>query len=167
MAGSTALLSRKTQRALGGTLNESVVDMSCDFGRRMMAKMGWSEGKGLGKKEDGMKSHVKVKQRSELLGLGADEASALATNWAPPPELEASLGESRKTEKARKKEKKQQLKRKGGGDAVGVGARSAPLRRRHAAARGAAPDRGGGATAGRRRCARGRGRARRGSFIWT
>ena len=42
-----------------------------DFGRRMLAKFGWSEGKGLGRKEDGMKEHIKVKQRAENLGLGA------------------------------------------------------------------------------------------------
>jgi len=42
----------------------------------MLAKMGWSSGKGLGKKEDGIVEHVRVVKRSEALGLGAKPAGA-------------------------------------------------------------------------------------------
>jgi Pin2-interacting protein X1 len=38
------------------------------FGYRMMEKMGWAAGKGLGKKEDGMVAHVKVKKRADAQG---------------------------------------------------------------------------------------------------
>jgi Pin2-interacting protein X1 len=41
------------------------------FGRKLMEKMGWAEGKGLGKNEDGMASHVVVKKRPDQLALGA------------------------------------------------------------------------------------------------
>jgi Pin2-interacting protein X1 len=34
----------------------------------MMQKMGWSEGKGLGKNEEGMVTHIKLKKRAEELG---------------------------------------------------------------------------------------------------
>ena len=34
----------------------------------MLSKMGWSEGKGLGAKEDGVTAHVKVSKRRENLG---------------------------------------------------------------------------------------------------
>jgi len=34
----------------------------------MMEKMGWAAGKGLGKKEDGMVAHVKVKKRADAQG---------------------------------------------------------------------------------------------------
>lgn len=38
------------------------------FGFKMMQKMGWDKGKGLGKNEDGMATHVKIKKRQENLG---------------------------------------------------------------------------------------------------
>lgn len=34
----------------------------------MLQKMGWGEGKGLGKKEDGMAAHIKIRKRQEHLG---------------------------------------------------------------------------------------------------
>lgn len=39
-----------------------------NFGFKMLEKMGWAEGKGLGRKEDGMSTHVRVKRRTENLG---------------------------------------------------------------------------------------------------
>ena len=38
----------------------------------MLSKMGWSEGKGLGKKEDGAVTHIRVKKRADQLALGAE-----------------------------------------------------------------------------------------------
>ena len=36
----------------------------------MLLKMGWSEGKGLGRNEDGMSSHIRVKRKVESEGIG-------------------------------------------------------------------------------------------------
>jgi len=46
----------------------------------MMLKLGWSQGKGLGKNEDGMATHIKVDKRSDKLGIGSevDETGNLA-----------------------------------------------------------------------------------------
>ncbi|OAQ24211.1 G-patch-domain-containing protein [Linnemannia elongata AG-77] len=49
------------------------------FGFKMMEKMGWSQGKGLGAKEDGVQEHVKVRLKENHLGVGATKKSS--DNW--------------------------------------------------------------------------------------
>uniref|UniRef100_A0ABK0LIX0 PIN2/TERF1 interacting, telomerase inhibitor 1 n=1 Tax=Rattus norvegicus TaxID=10116 RepID=A0ABK0LIX0_RAT len=41
------------------------------FGQKMLEKMGWSKGKGLGAQEQGATEHIKVKVKNNHLGLGA------------------------------------------------------------------------------------------------
>ncbi|XP_072552564.1 PIN2/TERF1-interacting telomerase inhibitor 1 [Salminus brasiliensis] len=41
------------------------------FGQKMLERMGWSKGKGLGKSEQGATDHIKVKVKNNSLGLGA------------------------------------------------------------------------------------------------
>ncbi|CAI5771479.1 TERF1-interacting telomerase inhibitor 1 isoform X1 [Podarcis lilfordi] len=41
------------------------------FGQKMLEKMGWSKGKGLGAQEQGNTEHVKVQLKNNTLGLGA------------------------------------------------------------------------------------------------
>lgn len=41
------------------------------FGQRMLEKMGWSKGKGLGAQEQGAIDHIKVQVKNNHLGLGA------------------------------------------------------------------------------------------------
>ncbi|CAI5728016.1 unnamed protein product [Peronospora destructor] len=76
MAGGDAvvpLVDKKMMRKLGGMTNESAASEVSDFARRQMKMMGWSEGKGLGKNEQGITSHVKVKRREELQGVGVEK----------------------------------------------------------------------------------------------
>ena len=40
--------------------------------RKLMASMGWTEGKGLGKNEQGAERHIEHKKRGDNVGLGAD-----------------------------------------------------------------------------------------------
>lgn len=40
------------------------------FGKRLMEKMGWEKGKGLGAKEDGMTENIKVRVKSDTKGVG-------------------------------------------------------------------------------------------------
>ncbi|XP_058449930.1 G patch domain-containing protein 4 [Malaya genurostris] len=54
---------------------EPVYNDSTNFGVRMLEKLGWSEGKGLGKKEDGMAAPIlpKLKQDSEGFGYAGEK----------------------------------------------------------------------------------------------
>lgn len=45
-----------------------------------MKKMGWSEGKGLGKKESGMTDCVQIKRREDGLGLGQQHRNEFSWN---------------------------------------------------------------------------------------
>ncbi|KAM4041090.1 PIN2/TERF1-interacting telomerase inhibitor 1 [Anomaloglossus baeobatrachus] len=49
------------------------------FGQKMLEKMGWSKGKGLGAQEQGSTEHVKVQVKNNTLGLGA--TSNHEDNW--------------------------------------------------------------------------------------
>ncbi|KAM6953920.1 PIN2/TERF1-interacting telomerase inhibitor 1 [Aplochiton taeniatus] len=40
------------------------------FGQKMLERMGWSKGKGLGRTEQGSTDHIKVKVKNNQLGLG-------------------------------------------------------------------------------------------------
>lgn len=64
------------------TLNKSWKNDKSKFGFKMLQKMGWTEGKGLGKNEDGMAEHVKVAKKSNNLGLGAKSNSTGSDSWA-------------------------------------------------------------------------------------
>jgi len=66
------LLSKKTIAKHGMSMRESASAPVSDFARRQMLKMGWVEGKGLGKNEDGMLSHLKASKREEAAGLGSE-----------------------------------------------------------------------------------------------
>ncbi|KAF7732892.1 PIN2/TERF1-interacting telomerase inhibitor 1 [Apophysomyces ossiformis] len=49
------------------------------FGFRMLMKMGWAPGKGLGINEDGNKEHVKIRLKDNTLGVGATKKNE--DNW--------------------------------------------------------------------------------------
>lgn len=83
-AANQRLLSRKTLNSMGGVLNEQAAEGATGgFGARMLAKFGWKDGEGLGKRNDGITDHIRVKQRKDGVGLGADAPAP--SEWAPPP----------------------------------------------------------------------------------
>ncbi|KAL5727165.1 hypothetical protein ACHQM5_000390 [Ranunculus cassubicifolius] len=45
---------------------------------KLMKQMGWEEGEGLGKDKQGIKGHLRVKQKQDLTGVGLDKVN----NWA-------------------------------------------------------------------------------------
>uniref|UniRef100_A0A7I4D386 G-patch domain-containing protein n=1 Tax=Physcomitrium patens TaxID=3218 RepID=A0A7I4D386_PHYPA len=48
---------------------------------RLMTQMGWEEGRGLGKDQQGITSHIRVKTRKDNAGVGTDEQKKAAQNW--------------------------------------------------------------------------------------
>eukprot|EP00946_MAST-07B_sp_MAST-7B-sp1_P001082 g1082.t1 len=62
--------------ALGGSQNKAWANDANAFGRKMLEKMGWKDGAGLGKDEQGEKTHVRIKKRSEKLALGQEGYSS-------------------------------------------------------------------------------------------
>eukprot|EP00644_Phytophthora_capsici_P011895 jgi/Phyca11/505246/fgenesh2_kg.PHYCAscaffold_12_\ len=100
--------------------NESAAAEVSDFARRQMEKMGWSAGKGLGKNEQGMKSHVKVKRREELQGVGAEkqEVKEQGNQWwynvydRMASKIVVDASDEEKDEKKKKKKEKKEKKRK-------------------------------------------------------
>merc|ERR1712137_1282082 len=49
------------------------------FGLKMLKNMGWSEGRGLGAKEDGEVSHIPIKKKISNAGIG--ETNNSSDNW--------------------------------------------------------------------------------------
>jgi len=51
------------------------------FAQKEMQRYGWSEGKGLGRTENGMKSAIKVKLKNNTGGLGHDQGAEFSFHW--------------------------------------------------------------------------------------
>ncbi|XP_067654729.1 PIN2/TERF1-interacting telomerase inhibitor 1-like [Haliotis asinina] len=49
------------------------------FGQKMLERMGWSKGKGLGAKEDGQVEHVKISFKNDQKGIGSNKNQT--DNW--------------------------------------------------------------------------------------
>ena len=103
------LAGSKLRKQLSGTLQEHVSAPTSDFAVKQLEKMGWKEGTGLGKKRDGIVSHIKVKRREESAGLGT-EKHALETQQASEDWWKSSLGDTlaKLGGKNKKKSKKRQ-----------------------------------------------------------
>eukprot|EP01051_Picozoa_sp_SAG22_P010169 SAG22_NODE_898_length_6620_cov_13.916884_3_plen_195_part_00 len=101
--------------AAGDTQNQQWASNKSRFGFKMLEKMGWSEGKGLGMNEDGETSHIKLKKKSNNLGIGAevgqnDRWFSVTNNYN---DLLAKLGDgSAQKEKKSKKAKKEKKAKK-------------------------------------------------------
>jgi hypothetical protein len=64
------------------TTNQAWADDTSSFGHRMLQKMGWKQGKGLGKDESGMIAAVKLTKRIDARGLGAEADPTGNSGWA-------------------------------------------------------------------------------------
>lgn len=71
-----------------------------DVGNKLLAKMGWSDGQGLGRAGDGRAAPIQVQQFAERAGLGAAKGRDVTASWqdqkkdlvrvCPPPSSSSS-----------------------------------------------------------------------------
>ncbi|XP_065844741.1 PIN2/TERF1-interacting telomerase inhibitor 1-like [Oscarella lobularis] len=75
---------------------------SSKFGQRMLEKMGWKNGKGLGRDEDGLVEHIKVTKKKDMSGVGAEKLNS-GDNWMENQtafdDILASLNDSQPSER--------------------------------------------------------------------
>ena len=117
------ILGKKALVKLGSRINESRAAPGISpFARSIMEKMGWKDGHGLGKNEDGRVEHIKVVKKEENTGIGLEqyEREKVTENWWHGSFAEAlnSMKESGinigvKNSKKKEKEKKEKKKKKG------------------------------------------------------
>lgn len=78
------LVNKKTLNQLGSRMNDTVASKPSGIALRLMEKMGWKEGQGLGKNETGLVKHIVIAKREENLGLGSNTHENLdhvTENW--------------------------------------------------------------------------------------
>lgn len=109
--------------AMPDTLNSAWKNNKSRFGYKMLQKMGWSEEKGLGKKEEGIVAAVKLKRRDDGAGLGLEMLTdgGGAKGWAETATSFSSVldvlkqtysKDGQDTTKAAKKDKKDKKDKK-------------------------------------------------------
>ena len=75
------LAERKTKQRFGADpQNKQWRDDKNRFGVKMLEKMGWTEGKGLGSRQHGQTEAIRVKMKQDNLGIGADKVNT-SDNW--------------------------------------------------------------------------------------
>lgn len=72
----------KKMVAVGGMQNMAWASDTSKFGFKMLVKMGWSAGQGVGKDLQGQATHVKIARRSQNLGLGCSLKQAEVQGWS-------------------------------------------------------------------------------------
>ena len=117
MAYALDLCGSKLRSKLASTLNEASAEprSTTSFAAKQMEKMGWKEGTGLGKKRDGITTHIKVQKREESSGLGIEKERTRKMGvegmwWAS--NVGNTLFKLQKSKKKKKDSKKDKKKKK-------------------------------------------------------
>ena len=67
------IMGKKLQDKMGSSMNESRAAPMGKFGAKMLQKMGWKEGSGLGKDGQGMKTPLVAKKMDSATGVIVNE----------------------------------------------------------------------------------------------
>ncbi len=120
------LLSKKTIDKMGSQMGNSSASKPSAFAMKQMAKMGWVEGKGLGKSEDGIAKHIEIKKRDSS-GLGSEVVdSAVEENWWHATYSSNLKSLKITSDKKKSKKSKKGKKDKGNSDYIGGDFDAAP-----------------------------------------
>jgi Pin2-interacting protein X1 len=84
-------LAATERRGDADTQNKLWSDDKSKFGYRMLQKMGWSEGRGLGANENGMVEHLRARKKTSNAGIGA--AAATNSAWNVPAQVASDLND--------------------------------------------------------------------------
>ena len=81
-------------RAAVRDVNERVATGPSAWAKKLLERQGWSEGKGLGKEEDGMTTHLRVKKKEDNSALGYVKPpdGAIAQDWWAVDPVKAAAG---------------------------------------------------------------------------
>ncbi|KIK91685.1 hypothetical protein PAXRUDRAFT_26955 [Paxillus rubicundulus Ve08.2h10] len=83
---------KQKQRIPADPRNLSWADDASRFGLSYLSKFGWDTSKGLGSSGDGIKSHLKVSQKLDMMGIGAQhQRDPNGIAWKQNQEFEALL----------------------------------------------------------------------------
>jgi Pin2-interacting protein X1 len=74
------VVGKKRFRENASSLNEHAGSAPSGWAEKILEKHGWTKGTGLGKKEDGMVSHIRVKKKIDQEGIGFD-VSNKSQDW--------------------------------------------------------------------------------------
>jgi Pin2-interacting protein X1 len=104
------LAGSKLRSRLTSQLNENASAATSDFAQSQLKKMGWQEGTGLGKRRDGIATHIRVHKRAdEQGGIGKPSESSAAiqhfqNEWwkGSVGDILAKLGNQSKSKKSKK-----------------------------------------------------------------
>mmetsp|Transcript_23310 Transcript_23310/g.48494 ORF Transcript_23310/g.48494 Transcript_23310/m.48494 type:complete len:240 (+) Transcript_23310:476-1195(+) len=104
---------RKLRDKMGGKLNETASAPVSSFAEKMLKKMGWKKGEGLGKDKQGISTHIKASKRKDEEGLGAEkiQAAEFGDTWWNGA-LEKTMYKMKMKKKLEKKMKKEEKKKK-------------------------------------------------------
>lgn len=76
------IMTNATRKSLGANMQEQLATGPSAWAVKMLLKQGWEKGKGLGKNEDGIKTHVRVTKKEESLGVGFRVDAVNTQTWA-------------------------------------------------------------------------------------
>ncbi|CCI41532.1 hypothetical protein ABG067_002082 [Albugo candida] len=103
---------------IGGTQNMAWSSDTSKFGFKMLQKMGWIAGKGVGKHLQGNASHLKIKAKTNSTGVGCSLKQREEENWTETAQnfskvleiLNQSQSTMKNKDKSKKKKKKKENK---------------------------------------------------------
>ncbi|GJJ08538.1 hypothetical protein Clacol_002756 [Clathrus columnatus] len=93
------LAGRKVKQRIGADpRNLAWIDDSSKFGEKYLQSLGWSSGQGLGLTGDGRVDNIKIHQKLDLMGIGANRQGHDSNDWKAGREFDRLLSRLNQTQ---------------------------------------------------------------------